>query len=140
MLHWRTMPTLLGWYTPEGSAQCMNAPTLASSRPARAAFMHHGDKGHSTLKHYAALKGLNCYKDARWACLCYVGAPGTRTHVSVEMDKCHQRTRFGQHKGDSYSNSNLILCSSCPELIRNDIGSIRLQAGCICSGRWSRDL
>ena len=28
----------------------------------RAAFMHHADQGHATLKHYAALKGLN----ARW--------------------------------------------------------------------------
>ena len=25
---------------------------------AKAAFMHHIDKGHSTLKHYVALKGL----------------------------------------------------------------------------------
>ena len=25
---------------------------------ARAVFMHHDDKGHSTLKHYATLKGL----------------------------------------------------------------------------------
>ena len=29
------------------------------SRLGRAAFMHHGNKGHVILKHYATLKGLN---------------------------------------------------------------------------------
>ena len=29
-----------------------------ASRPARAACMHHYDKGHIALKHYAAIKGI----------------------------------------------------------------------------------
>ena len=28
----------------------------------RAAFMHHDDKGHSTLKHYTALKGFMLFR------------------------------------------------------------------------------
>ena len=33
---------------------------------ARAACMHHDDKGHGTLKHYAALKGLTEADWSRW--------------------------------------------------------------------------
>ena len=38
------------------SSWCMNA--ALARRLARAAFMHHDDKGHSAVKHYAAIKGL----------------------------------------------------------------------------------
>ena len=43
-------------------ASCSDANHLGVyqlGRGARAAFMHHGDKGRTVLKHYVALKGLS---------------------------------------------------------------------------------
>ena len=50
------MPTPLGWYTPNGSAWCMNA--ALKSGLARAALRDHDHQVYDILKHVAAVKGL----------------------------------------------------------------------------------
>ena len=54
-IHACIMSTLWEFINPVDAImlQCSHGDLLT-----RAAFIHHGDKQHSTLKHYAALKGL----------------------------------------------------------------------------------